>query len=138
VVSCPANKGWGRASGPGRGRWAAKKTLGRGPVKVVTKDGLVRVVDAEGHAGSFAQGRLGFLCAAKGAEVVAERLSSLIRDTEREEAARGIPSLQLWTGLVKIFQVYGVSGSALLVAPSCAPGANPAMGSCGRSATATR
>ena len=86
------------------------------------KYGLVRVVDAEGHAGTLAQGRWGLLCAAQGAEVVAERLRSLVRDTEREEAARGVPSLQLWTGLVKILQVDGVSGSSLLVAPSCAPG----------------
>jgi hypothetical protein len=99
-----------------------KKTLGRGRVKVVTKDGLVRVVDAEGHAGTLAQGRWGLLCAAQGAEAVAERLCSLVRDTEQEEAARGVPSLQLWTGLVKSFQVDGVSGSSLLVAPSCAPG----------------
>jgi hypothetical protein len=89
---------------------------------VVTKDGLVRVVDAEGHAGTLAQGRWGLLYAAQGAEVAAERLRSLVRDTEREEAARGVPSLQLWTGLVKILQVDGVSGSSLLVAPSCAPG----------------
>jgi len=99
-----------------------EKMVGRGRVKVVTMNGLVRIFDADGFAGSIAQGRWGLLCAAKGEEVVVERIRSLIRDTEREEASRGVPSLQLWTGLVKIFQVEGVSGSSLLVAPSCAPG----------------
>ena len=99
-----------------------ERMLCRGQVKAVTKDGLVRVVDGEGHVGTVAQGRWGLLCAAKGEDVVAERLRGLIRDTEREEASRGVPSLQLWTGLVKNFQIECVSGSSLLVAPSCAPG----------------
>jgi hypothetical protein len=81
--------------------------LSKGRIKVVTKDsdGLISIVDTQGHAGTLTQGRWGLLCADKGEEVVAERLCSLIRDTERKEATQGVPSLQVWTELVKILQV---------------------------------
>jgi hypothetical protein len=104
------------------------------------------VVDAEGHAETLAQGRWKYLCPVQGAEVVAERLHSLVRDMEREEAARGIPSLQAAAvdrarsavdrdlpGRHSVGQLS--TGCSIMHA-----GSNLAMGSCRRegSATATR
>ena len=89
-----------------------------GQYTATTRHGLVRIDKDGQYVGTVKQGRWGLLTAAYDAEDVCRTLPNWIKEIEKEELTRGVPSAQFWTQVQGVLAADCILGCNPLVAPS--------------------